>query len=174
MAEKPTAHNHALEIASDTRLTSVGQNRQNTNKRKATSHDAAAVTATIQTDFQPKVSMVVSTPTATAPIASTNLTTPGSTAASTVDKAQPAQTSTSTTSTADTQSNQAQKQSPTASVSPQDEYLESMRQFTNFGAGQLNTQESQLVSNMMMMNPYVWLQLFSTDLTLFAFAYMHE
>eukprot|EP00750_Incisomonas_marina_P033037 INCI9532.4.p1 GENE.INCI9532.4~~INCI9532.4.p1 ORF type:complete len:213 (-),score=43.96 INCI9532.4:143-781(-) len=30
-----------------------------------------------------------------------------------------------------------------------------MKQFANFGAGQLNTQESQLVSSMMMMNPYM-------------------
>lgn len=37
----------------------------------------------------------------------------------------------------------------------QEQYLESIRHFTNFGAGQLNSQESQLVNNMMLMNPYV-------------------
>ncbi len=35
------------------------------------------------------------------------------------------------------------------------QYMESVRQFTNFGAGQLNSQESQLINSMMMMNPCV-------------------
>lgn len=36
------------------------------------------------------------------------------------------------------------------------QYSDQIGQFTNFGAGQLNIQESQLVNNMMLMNPYVF------------------